>query len=203
MTEVRVRVAGRKVIRLELEEYLRGVVPREMPALWEMEALKAQAVCARSYAAVATQRPRHRGDGADLCATTCCQVWGRATHPRTDEAIEATRGLVLWYQGPAPGSTARRVAQTFYSSRCGGLTGTRDEKTGLWKPVWVPAAAPWCTVVRCPCPELPSRTGSVARRGHGIGLCQWGARGRARAGQTAEEILAAYYPGAMVADLSE
>ncbi|MDH4179600.1 MAG: hypothetical protein OEV33_03745, partial [Armatimonadota bacterium] len=37
--------------------------------------------------------------------------------------------------------------------------------------------------------------------GHGIGLCQWGARGRALAGQTAREILAAYYPGATVTDL--
>ena len=39
--------------------------------------------------------------------------------------------------------------------------------------------------------------------GHGIGLCQWGARGRALAGQNAEEILAAYYPGATVVDLRD
>ena len=195
MNEIRVRVTGREVVRLPLEEYLRGVVPREMPALWETEALKAQAVCARSYAAVAMARPRHAGDGADLCATECCQVYTRATHPRTDAAVAVTEGLVLWY---APPEGERRVAQTFFSSRCGGLTGTRDERTGIWKPVWTPAAAPWCVVVDCPCRELPGRGGSVARRGHGIGLCQWGARRMAQQGAGFEEILYHYFGDVVV-----
>jgi len=185
MTTIRVRV-GRDVQAMPLEEYLRGVVPREMPALWSHEALKAQAVVARSYAAVAMARPRHPGDGAHVCDGPCCQVWTRATHPRTDAAVRETAGLVLWY--------GNRVAQTFYSARCGGLTGAVDEKTGLWEPVWNPPAAPWCIVVWCPCPTIADKDGNrTKRRGHGFGLCQVGAEAYARDGWSFEPILEWYF----------
>jgi len=190
---IRVRV-GREVRQMELEEYLRGVVPREMPALWSLEALKAQAICARSFAAVAMGRPRHAGDGADLCSDPCCQVWTPATHPRTDEAIRETAGLVLWH--------GNRVAQAFYSARCGGLTGALDEETGVWEPVWNPPAAPWCIVTWCPCTRIADRDGNrTKRRGHGYGMCQVGAEAFARQGWVCQQILEWYYTKVRIAPL--
>jgi len=80
-----------------LEQYLAGVVPREMPSSWPAEALKAQAVAARSYALA------HRlGSKAfDLYADVRSQVYGgiRSEHPRATAAIEATAGEVLLWEG--------------------------------------------------------------------------------------------------------
>lgn len=176
----------------DLDEYLRGV--GEVPALWEPAVVQAQMVAARSYAAWLYEHPRYKD--AHLCTTPKTQTWGTVTHPARDEAIAATRGLVLYYIGPNPprGATPPIVCQTFYSARCGGLTGTRDKETGVWKPVWNPPAAPWCKVVECPCPTLPGWRGETTERhGHGIGLCQWGARALARRGYTFREILQHYF----------
>jgi hypothetical protein len=87
--KVKLRV-GSETVELELEEYLRRVLPYEMPASWPEEALKAQAVAARTYAVAAIRKPRH--GSAHLCATTHCQVYGQTTHSRTDAAIKATAG---------------------------------------------------------------------------------------------------------------
>jgi len=80
-----------------LEQYLAGVVPQEMPSAWPEEALKAQAVAARSYALA------HRlgGKGFDLYADVRSQVYGgiRGEHPRTTAAIQATAGEVLLWEG--------------------------------------------------------------------------------------------------------
>lgn len=172
-----------------LEEYLRGVVPREMPAGWHPEALKAQAVCARTYAAVALARPRHPGANAHLCATTHCQVWTPATHPNTDRAIADTCDLVLFY---VPKKAPRRLAQAFFSARCGGRTSA----------AWNPGAAPWCQPVACRCITIPSRNGSTARYGHGVGLCQYGAQAMALAGASYEEILGHYFFNVILAPLT-
>jgi stage II sporulation protein D len=81
-----------------LDSYLRGVVPREVPAEWEAEAVRAQAVAARSYAAY--ERASATGDW-DLCDSESCQVYGgvRDEHPATDAAVRATRGKVVTWQG--------------------------------------------------------------------------------------------------------
>ena len=88
---------------LPLEQYLRGVVPKELgPELYpRLEALKAQTVAARTYAL------RHlgefRSEGFDLCAGVRCQVYGGmdAEHPLSDRAIEATeRQVMLWGDEP-------------------------------------------------------------------------------------------------------
>ena len=80
-----------------LEQYLAGVVPQEMPSAWPEEALKAQAVAARSYALA------HRlgGKGFDLYADVRSQVYGgvRGEHARATAAIEATAGEVLLWEG--------------------------------------------------------------------------------------------------------
>ena len=100
---------------LPLEEYLYGVVACEMPASWPEEALKAQAVAARTYAVNAMRSPRSPGV-FDLCCTTMSQVYGGITreHPRTTTAVDATRGEVLLHEG--------RIINAFYHSTSGGHT---------------------------------------------------------------------------------
>jgi SpoIID/LytB domain protein len=92
------------VNRLRLEDYLRGVVPLEMPALWSPAAVQAQAVAARTYAAYERAHPRARH--YQVCDTTSCQVYGgvAAEHPASDAAIEATHGRARTVDG-APAFT--------------------------------------------------------------------------------------------------
>jgi len=104
------------VNELGLEDYLRGVVPRELgPGAYpEIEALKAQAVAARSYTL------RNLGgfdeEGYDLCGTPQCQVYGgmEDEHPLSDRAVAETAGEVITYRG--------RIADALYSATCGGHT---------------------------------------------------------------------------------
>lgn len=82
-----------------LEAYLRGVVPREVPALWHTQAVSAQSVAARTYAAFERKQPAARH--YDLCDTTQCQVYlgVDAEHPASDAAIKRTAGQVVTYGG--------------------------------------------------------------------------------------------------------
>ncbi|MGQ9496106.1 MAG: SpoIID/LytB domain-containing protein [Thermoanaerobaculaceae bacterium] len=105
---------GPEVINLvPLETYLLGVVPAEM-GFAQMEALKAQAVVARTYALA--NLGRHRQSGYDLCSKEHCQVYGGADaeEPLASKAVEATRGLVLTFAG--------RPAEVYFHSTCGGHT---------------------------------------------------------------------------------
>jgi stage II sporulation protein D len=97
---------------LGLEQYLYGVVPAEMPSTWAPEALKAQAVAARSYA-LAT---RQVAAPFDVYGDTRSQVYrGVAAETAAgDAAVDATAGQVLTYAGA--------VATTFFSSTSGGRT---------------------------------------------------------------------------------
>ena len=98
---------------LPLEDYVKGVVPYEMSPSWSLEALKAQAVCARTYALRATW---HRGDGFDVCNGTDCQVYygvGSAT-ALSDRAVEETAGLCLYYNG--------QLIEAVYSASNGGAS---------------------------------------------------------------------------------
>jgi stage II sporulation protein D len=97
--------------RLRLEAYLRGVVARESPASWPLEALKAQSVAARSYAITTS-----RSGTFDHYKDTRSQVYGGvgAEDPRTDRAIRQTRGEVVTYNG--------RPVTTFFFSTSGGRT---------------------------------------------------------------------------------
>lgn len=259
-----------------LEEYLRGVVPNELApeAYPQIEALKAQAVAARSYALA------HLGDyssrGYDVCATAACQVYRGAAseHPLTDRAVSETAGVVASWRG--------RPINAFYTSTCGGHTEEGGAVFGN--------AAPYLRGVACPTERALAGTarpgaewqvslepaavaravgryGSVGRVldlvptevgvsgrvvalrvvgsegelelqgqkvrlglglreslfvlhretdasgaverfvitgkgwGHGVGLCQVGASGMARAGASFEEILTHYYTGVRVASL--
>ncbi len=108
------------VNRLRLEDYLRGVVPLEMPASWSPAAVQAQAVAARTYAAY--ERAHPRAAHYQVCDTTSCQVYGGASaeHPGSDDAIRATKGLARLVDG--------EPAFTQFSSSSGGWTsaGSRD-----------------------------------------------------------------------------
>ena len=83
---------------LKVEEYLRGVLPKEMSPSFHEEALKAQAVAARTFAL--DNRKRHQAEGYDLCNTTHCQTYNgiEEAHVRTDKAIDDTFGEVLVYK---------------------------------------------------------------------------------------------------------
>lgn len=86
---------------LPLEDYLLGVVPREMPAGWPPEALKAQAVAARTYALATINANKYPGSGYDIGATENSQVYGGAgaEDPRTTQAVRDTACQVLTYGG--------------------------------------------------------------------------------------------------------
>lgn len=112
---------------VEVETYLRGVVPSEMPPKYPLEALKAQAVAARGQAL--TKAGRHRSEGFDLCAGPHCQVYGGATSEdrRSDQAVAETWGEVLEYGGV--------LADTLYSSNCGGHTANNEDYWPGQRPV--------------------------------------------------------------------
>ncbi|MEB3244368.1 MAG: SpoIID/LytB domain-containing protein [Vampirovibrionales bacterium] len=83
---------------LSLQDYLKAVVPNEMPVSFGTEALKAQAVTARNYAVRPRENPWH---AFDLCDSQLCQAYyGKQTeHPAASQAVEATAGIVALYQG--------------------------------------------------------------------------------------------------------
>lgn len=266
---------GLAVVNLApLERYLAGVAAAEMPARFPMEALKSQAIVARSYALY--QLGRHRAEGFDLCSQVHCQVYrGEPPPARVTAAVRATAGQVLTYRGS--------LVYALFHSDCGGatesiwnawpgrvfpyLTGgpdpycrrrpwqasySRQEAAQLVRrnlPILLgqPALDPGQLEDLRPAGRTPAgrigglevvtdrghwviqgddarwlfgqgRPGPGGLRstrlsletggqefvfqgrgwGHGLGLCQWGARGRALAGENARQMLAAYYPGTRV-----
>jgi stage II sporulation protein D len=117
--EVRSNGALSAVNEVSIDDYVRGVVPREVPYTWLPEVLKAQALAARSYA-LAT--PGHCG--GLLCPDVRDQVYGgvAAERPSTNDAVTATAGQVVLYNGA--------VAQTFFHSSSGGRTAASADEWG-------------------------------------------------------------------------
>jgi stage II sporulation protein D len=244
---------------LPLEDYVAAVTGSEMPPTFPPEALRAQAVAARTFAvfkkldALAEGRPWHLG------ATVLHQVYrGSRVDPRARQAAEATAGEVLVHDH-AP-------IEAYFHSTCGGRTERGADALGRDLPYLKSVECGLCRdsprrrwTVRVEADQLgklaglgravtsvqvlsrtasgraervelagggrkavlgavdlrqrlgfdrlPSlsfdaalRRGSVvfagSGAGHGAGLCQWGAAGAARAGETYRAILARYYPGA-------
>lgn len=99
---------------VDLESYLKGVVPLEIPASWSPEAVRAQAVAARTYASYERRHPRSRA--YQICDTTSCQVYGGvdAEHPASNRAVDATAGSILTSGG--------EPAFTQFGSSSGGWT---------------------------------------------------------------------------------
>jgi len=251
---------------VRLDDYLKATLPREMPPNFHIEALKAQAVAARSF--TMRRLNRYRQWGYDLCDHAPCQVYGGvdAEHPNTNRAVEATAGEVLVHNG--------RIVEAVYTGNCGGhtapievaMTGTQPLAPLRGVPDADADGKPFCSLapnfaweqtltreelerrfpqagrireiaiaqrtvgghvlqarlrgdratltlsgaefrtaigvgrVRSLMFEVQPQQGGwriIGRgSGHGAGMCQWGAQGRARAGQTYRQILEAYYPDA-------
>ena len=103
---------GRTVNDVRLEDYVRAVVPAEMPTSWHADAVRAQSVAARSYAV----RTRDFTDyaGYDICDTTSCQVYGgkASENKQGDAAVKATAGTIVSHGG--------KVALTQFAASNGG-----------------------------------------------------------------------------------
>jgi stage II sporulation protein D len=104
------------VNELPLEDYLLGVVPNELSptTFGQLEALKAQAVAARTY--IVKNMGQFKNEGYDICDTDACQVYfGSGTEdPLATRAVNETRGVVATYNG--------QPINALYSSTCGGRT---------------------------------------------------------------------------------
>lgn len=116
----------------DVETLLRGIVPAEIYASAPQAALEAQAIAARTTL-LAQVGARHLSDPYHLCNRQHCQVYRGLTgaDARTDLAIKNTRGQVL-----ASGS---KLAQTYYSAHCGGISAGRAETWGLADKDYLPA----------------------------------------------------------------
>ncbi|MEW6206763.1 MAG: SpoIID/LytB domain-containing protein [Acidobacteriota bacterium] len=118
---------------LPLEQYLRGVVPMELSpgAFPEIEALKAQAVAARSYAI--SQQGRYSAEGFDLRDDAYSQVYGGLTaeRPLTNRAVEETRGMVAMHRDEEGRDS---LIEALYTSTCGGRT-ENNEAIFLGRPL--------------------------------------------------------------------
>jgi stage II sporulation protein D len=250
---------------IDIEEYLKGVLPREVGSDWPAESLKAQAVISRTF--VIANLGRYAAKGYDVRSDVYSQVYGgkQVETPTTSQAVEDTRGEILVDEGGS-------AALTFFHSSCGGRTEaaqyvwqdqpvnrsylasvkdpyckddpfyhwryeisaerlqrrlrTAGYRVALPKKVSIAKTSPsgraWVWEIRTSKgkinvpgnsfrlavgPELLRSTliMSVSKRGnsfrfegrgwgHGVGLCQWGARGRASEGHSYRQILQAYYP---------
>jgi stage II sporulation protein D len=136
--QIQVTVTGGKLQAVNvvgLEAYLKGVVPSEMPHTWAPEALKAQAVAARSYALA-----NLKSGSFDLYPDTRSQVYrgipGEA--PETNAAVQATAGQLVLYGG--------RVAKTFFFSTSGGRTMSAADAWGTSIPYLVSVPDPYDTL---------------------------------------------------------
>ncbi|MGI6367891.1 MAG: SpoIID/LytB domain-containing protein [Anaerolineae bacterium] len=158
------------IITLDFEEYIKGILPYEMSPAFPMEALKAQAVAARSYAAA--NLGKHQADGADVCSSVHCQVWRRTRYETTDRAVDETRGIAATYNGA--------IIYAFFHGHCDGHTRNVED-------VWS-SAVPYLRGVPCPC-------GYSTMYGHGVGMCQRGAAAMANAGARFDQIIRHYYAG--------
>lgn len=107
--------------RVRLEEYLYGVVPKEMSGSWPLEALKAQAIAARNYTAISLGK--HSSQGFDICNTTDCQVYGGydSETKNSNAAVDSTAGRLMTYDGS--------LVQAFYHSNSGGMT---ENSENVW-----------------------------------------------------------------------
>jgi len=144
--QIRVKLRDGTVQTMNLEEYLVGVVAAEMPAEFEIEALKSQAIAARTYALKHIQRQSGEDRGYDVDTTVNTQAWiseeemrakwgfigFRRYHARIEKAVKETEGIVVTYNG--------ELADTFYHSSSGRKPTERPEE------VWS-ASRPYLTNV--------------------------------------------------------
>ena len=163
---------------ISVEEYIRGVVPTEMSPSWEYEALKAQAIAARSFALA--NLGKQAKYGYDLKDNTEDQAYGGASSEtdKTNRAVDETEGLVLTYD--------MKIISAYYSASAGGYTNTS---------AWGGANLPYLHSVF-------SFDDNVAKNGHGVGMSQHGANNLAKQGYNAYQILQYFYQNVKFAKLN-
>lgn len=272
-----IRVASKgdgevRMQQLPLEQYVAGVLAKEVPTDWPIEALKAQAVATRTYALFRKLNPRDKR--FDVTADTSDQMFEKKARHEENvvRAVTETEGQVLTSNG--------KVFETFFHSCCGGMgesadqvwpghhpepvlsvhedpycgacppshwdyTITREGLADLLRKNDYPVDADWELEVSKQDPsgrvqeillKIPKQKpipipGARFRQivgyanlkstlfdfmatpdqvlftgrgsGHGVGLCQWGAKGMADEGKTYREILEFYYPGAEIQSQEE
>ncbi len=259
------------VNRVDIEDYLAGVLLGEVPSAWPLESLKVQAIASRTYALY--QQARKRYPHYDLVATTMDQVYKGAASPnptaferrsriKVVKAVSATRGQFMAFNG-------RPILAAFHST----AAGSTEDALQVWSediPYLTGVACPWdhrskfydwtreipisvleqrlrkdgyrVGVIASITPMIMTRSDRVGSlrilhskgesvirgedfryalgytallstnfeiehfgknvvfqgkgAGHGVGLCQWGAKELAESGLNAHAILKYYYPGA-------
>ncbi len=180
-------------IKLPLEEYLKGVLPKEIGSSFPLEAQKAQAIAARSYTVNYT-----RGGTKAICITTQCQVWGTTQYASTTRAVDETRSQVAVHGTSLVGG--------YFAASCGGST--RSNKDAGWSSTALPYLQSVdcienktgaCTVI---CKGQPNNSTCWGVYGHRVGLCQRGAQAMGNCGKTAAQIIRHYYTGSEVANVA-
>lgn len=167
---IRVLILNGRVSVMRLETYLTGAVAMAIGATAPLEALKAQAVASRTYAARAK---RHAEQYADVCTHAHCMKWKRVdpiVAPEVFRAVSETWGTVALYNG--------ELIEAFYFENCAGRTRDAEEMA-------MPAQ-PYLRGTDCPC-------GFTELKGHGVGMCLRGAIVMARQGASFKDILKHYY----------
>ncbi|HLZ09936.1 MAG TPA: SpoIID/LytB domain-containing protein [Chloroflexota bacterium] len=196
------------MINVPLEDYVKGVVPNEVPPSWPGNTLQAQAVAARSYG-VASQLAY-----GFVYPDTRSQVYDPYYRTSTtDAATDATAGVVVTVNG--------FIVFTFFFSSCNGVTTRDSENVNLYKTdqngnivhnnlgqaeclSCTPGVSCWNYVSYCrhrSCNlHAPSSKSDCGYWGHGVGLCQWGAFSRSNL--SFADILNSYYTGVTIADFA-
>ncbi len=124
---------------IDIETYLHGVLPNEVPTGWNLQALKAQAVVSRTYALYEVANSRKSNKEFDLYSDTRSQVYNGIENETelTSLAIYSTIGEVLKYQG--------RIIQSFFHASSGGMTESSREVFNDDKPYLTPVPSPYST----------------------------------------------------------
>jgi uncharacterized repeat protein (TIGR02543 family) len=178
---IKVMMDGGSVEIMNLDEYVKGVVAAEMGSDWPIEALKAQAVAARTFAVSNTH---HDHCNVDVCTDhNCCQAWKGPPYDATIvDAVTSTCNEVITYNGTI-------IREALYFSHCDGHTRNSEDYNG-WDYV------PYLRGVSCGCADA---YGWTDHNSHGVGMCQYGAKVMAEQGCSYVNILEHYYSGVAIA----
>jgi stage II sporulation protein D len=162
-----------------IENYVQGVLPAEMPSSWNKEALKAQAIAARTYAVA--NYGKHSSKGFDLVDNQMDQVYDgiKAESESSNLAVRETEGIVMMYNS--------KPISAMYSSSAGGQTKSALESFG--------SDIPYLQ-------SVPSYDDNMKKNGHGVGMTQHGAKNLADMGNNAYQILTHFYNNIQFAKLN-
>ncbi len=164
------------VVEVDFEQYVAAVVASEL-ASGSLEAMKAQAVAARTFACcLGAAEGKAVSDSSSTAQAYRAARYDQTHYPRCILATAETAGLILTYRG--------KPANTVYSDSNGGRTVSAAERWGSGRPYLPAKNDPW---------DYSATKGN--RRGHGVGMSQQGAKRMAEEGLGYREILDFYYPG--------